>query len=371
MKILYHAINSIGVGHLSRLIGVAGGIREINPGVSQLFLTEVKETKFLKLHNFPYFPLPSFHAVQKDQEWLGILKSKEMWVNNVSSLIHAYNPDIMIYDTATWAEVSNAVRTCQVKPKEVFILRARRDMKRYFEENQEIFSHLDLLVFPHSEDELNPAEIPPYLRKKYFVSGSILRRDVSEINKEVIEEKYAVEDDSQFIITVTNGGGNSLQEDKEHFLQDVLQAIFNCDDKLPPNYKVIVVAGPLLLNITLPSIHLPHGELIIREYEPLMIDLMALSNLVICRGGYNTINEVISINTPTIAIPAERLSDDQFSRVEKVASKSDSILPIRIEMLEDALINIIPKAVSWKFCVPEVDVRKKNKLKLAERILSL
>lgn len=75
MKILFYAINGIGVGHLSRLIGIAEEIMRLDLNTQSFFISEISDTRLLKLHNLPFFHLPPLHAIKEDSQWKGIRKN--------------------------------------------------------------------------------------------------------------------------------------------------------------------------------------------------------------------------------------------------------------------------------------------------------
>ena len=47
-----------------------------------------------------------------------------------------------------------------------------------------------------------------------------------------------------------------------------------------------------------PCAYLQRGRLDIREFEPNLLDLFAAANLVVARGGYNTVLELWEVGVP-------------------------------------------------------------------------
>ncbi len=75
-----------------------------------------------------------------------------------------------------------------------------------------------------------------------FFSGPIIRRNPENIELAKIKSKYNIKAGEKTIL-VTNGGGNSIHDDG--FINAVVE-IFNEIDKSLPNYKLILLTGPLV-----------------------------------------------------------------------------------------------------------------------------
>ena len=57
-----------------------------------------------------------------------------------------------------------------------------------------------------------------------------------------------------------------------------------------------------------------------------MVNLLALSNLVIAEGGYNTVNEIRLAKTPAVFLPSARNFDDQEERVRELAAQGLAVV---------------------------------------------
>ena len=66
MKILFHAVNGIGMGHLNRLLLIGKAIKSINSTVEINFITESKFTKPLYESKFEYTKLPYVFIIFKE-----------------------------------------------------------------------------------------------------------------------------------------------------------------------------------------------------------------------------------------------------------------------------------------------------------------
>ena len=303
-----------------------------------------------------------------DDQWSGAREDYlKAWNQAIRGSIVGFSPGLVVYDTLVPLGVIEAVSSASEKPKEAFILRKRNNLKQFFIDNQKIFDRVELIVFPHDRDEIEIEEIPEQFRNKTFFSGAVIRRDTNKVELEPIKEKYNILN-SEINIVVTNGGGNSVYDDG---FTDLISRVFNHLDQRLPKYKLFVFTGPLLQR-SIESIKLKNGKLIMNDYEPLLIDLMAASNLVICRGGYNTVNECAALGVPTISIPSFRTSDDQRHRVSAYSQKYQNIIQVGLE--QDQISKTILSAINkdkWQFNPKVYDKFYYNKKELAQKILSL
>ncbi len=175
MRVLFYAINGIGVGHLSRLIGIAEGIKHIDSFCHCLFLTEVADTRFIRFHNMPFFQLPPSHSIDEDVQWEGIRDESMLALNNaLEGTIKGYRPDLVIYDSLVPKVVINTVNLLSPKPKQVYILRKRNNLNIFFNSQYDDFLVVDNIIFPHDISEIPINDIPSEFVKKCFFQDQLL-----------------------------------------------------------------------------------------------------------------------------------------------------------------------------------------------------
>ena len=59
MAVILHAINGIGLGHLSRQVQIAQEVRRIMPDAAMYFLTSAEWHGWLREERFPFYYVPS------------------------------------------------------------------------------------------------------------------------------------------------------------------------------------------------------------------------------------------------------------------------------------------------------------------------
>src|SRR5271167_1778582 len=104
MRILYHAINGFGLGHLMRLSAIAVAVREKAPDVHQFIATSANYPTHLKRLNMPVMILPEDDAgplLGPDRRSGSV--SSSFAVRLLNGAIEEYDPRLVVFDThAPW-----------------------------------------------------------------------------------------------------------------------------------------------------------------------------------------------------------------------------------------------------------------------------
>lgn len=269
-----------------RGINIAREIRRLGPSSQILFYTKNSSAEMICGEEFRLF-------IETDAEglshWPGVVRS--------------FSPDVIIYDTLLPGDARE--ETGERAGHSVYIMRKSKEEKQ-----REIFQNpflnaVGLILIPHTPAEF-ACEVPPSFRPKTFFVGPIVRMPRPE-TQEVLKNKYQI-GPNDFLLTSTAGGGG-FEEAADSFFATVLD-IHRRLYPILPNLRHLTVLGPHFGKSLLP----PEGMTVI-DYEPEMIDLFAISNLVIAEGGYNTVNEIRLAKTPAVFLPSGRKFDDQEERV--------------------------------------------------------
>ena len=115
LRIVFYAINGIGLGHLRRTILLAKEIRKRKPSSHILFLTNSKSTKLLENEHFEYVQLPiDMHddlAKYHPEEAI----SYEEYVSRCLNTLDTFSPDVIVYDNTAPSEVFSKAKKKGVK----------------------------------------------------------------------------------------------------------------------------------------------------------------------------------------------------------------------------------------------------------------
>lgn len=288
-RILFNAHNRRGLGHLMRGLNMARAVRQIRPDAEIVLFTRSETVNDLCGDGFRY-------VIAGDED------ENARW----RGLIERFDPQVIVYDTMLPKDDREAPAG---RGRVAYVMRKCKP-----ERQQEIFDHgfleeASLLLIPHTQEEFG-YQLPEHLRAKAHFLGPIIRHPDVSVQRS-LREKYRLAP-GEFLLTSTVGGGG-FQDRAVSFFQTVY-ALHAAVYGLVPRLRHLVIKGPNF-NGELPA---AEGIEVIAS-EPEMVNLLAISDLVIAEGGYNTVNEIRLAKTPAIFLPSARNYDDQTERVEELA----------------------------------------------------
>jgi len=360
VKVLLYAINSIGIGHLSRLIAIARAMQRLDTSLKFLFLTELSDNRLLEDYSFPYVYIPPLKKVLFDPEYV-IFGTEKMLIRNaiIQGTIEAYKPQLVIHDSLI-DDMSFKVAK-KIKAKQVFVTRQRNNLDDFMAEMIEYLKFMELIVLAE------PAQLSIDLPEVYEVSVPLIRRTISEIDVTSIRRKYRISC-TEPLITICNGGGTAFRGFEDSFWEVIFRALrkFNSE-----NRRIIGITGPLSRSTLIIPKNIKNMQIF--DYEPNLVDLFSVSDLVIARGGYNTANELEMLKVPALTIPASRKSDNQYRRLKEI-SKRDPYLRLG-ELGDPNLFRKIESLLKKKpvDCRPKKEKAKyfESKNRLADKLIKL
>ncbi len=274
-----------------RGLNIAREIRKIANDSNILFYTRSDSAADLCGNQFNYF-------IEQDHD------RNSHW----ASVINDFQPDVVIYDTLLPKETAD---TPPCSGHTAYIMRKCKSDRQ-----QEIFNHpflatADLILIPHEPDEFAYPLPELYKGKTHFV-GPIIRPAEIEPQQQ-LRKKYHIQPGGVLLTSTVGGGGF---KDKARAFFKVIFEVHQTIYPHIPQLRHLVIKGPNFTD-TLPDMK---GIEVI-DSEPEMVNLLAISDLVIAEGGYNTVNEIRLAKTPAIFLPSDRNYDDQFERVRELEQK--------------------------------------------------
>jgi predicted glycosyltransferase len=303
-RILFHAINHIGLGHLNRTIAVAQWLKARIPDLQVLFLIEGGED-FIEPTGFPWVIIP------------GQASEREHCEQITRAVLNVFRPNLLIHDTLIREAINRSATDEGIR--QVLIGRVGdvlRDQLRY---NLSMMLRVDLLLIPHEREEvsqLDQALIEQYAGKTIYTGPLVRRKD--QISSDDLLQKLSLTRESKVILATFGGGGYDLAR---RILANLLAARAQILDRYP-QAKLIIISGPHSSD-ALPKV----DEFVCyaSRFEPSLTDYFDIASVVVCMAGYNTINEVAASGIPTISIPAVE-AEDQVGRVEAYAQRFPHIV---------------------------------------------
>ncbi|EKD99600.1 MAG: hypothetical protein ACD_22C00224G0001 [uncultured bacterium] len=364
MRYLFYVVNGIGIGHLCRMLGVADAVKKLEPTSEILFISEVDDPQMLKEHGYAYFYVPPLHRLLEDSGYKNLPSDPLIAIRNstIDSVILNFQPNAIVHDTLTDSRIIKMGKV--VGAKQVLILRLHKDMSTYISKNYDLLKDMSLIALPYQNRDEVPLKLFSRLQEKLILVGPILRRSLSQIDTTSTKNKYQI-NDSRFTIVISNGGGSDLHGYLDSFWETISHVFYHKD--LQNNgIDIIAITGPLTSYTQV----FKNNKIKIVQFEPKLIDLFASSNLVIARGGFNTVLELAIVGVPSICIPAWRKSDNQDDRVVQASEKFPNILNANLDPADIyQKILSISKSAKWRFQPQMDDPIENNKKYLAGLII--
>jgi radical SAM protein with 4Fe4S-binding SPASM domain len=313
MKLLIHAINGIGLGHLIRTLQIAKTLSSTVKDIDIVFVTNSA------------FPDPlireGFKVYRLKQDTKMVLEGKipyEMYLraNNaaIKEIISKERPDAVLMDSEFNEQLvdhcfENKIKTC-------FVLRSTTDQKIHYLFQNNSFHHLDLLLIPHLADEIPPAHRDLLLKhRNAFFTGPVFRS---------MDAAASRSHRGIFRILITFAAGSDIPENEVLFqkVSDFLEKLKTREMSIRgKKIEVLIITGPYFRS----EFYDLHGF----EHKNFIHDLpakMIEADLVISPAGYNLINEIIASRTPALLIPVLRKEDLQFARAKALQDKGCAVI---------------------------------------------
>jgi len=335
-NILMYSHDTYGLGHIRRTMAIANHLRDTNTNV--LILTGspiagrfqfpqqvdfVRIPGMIKKSNDEY---QSF-SIRIDQE-----KALSIRTNIILATAKTFQPNLFIVDkepqglkkevlpTLEWLK-SESPSTMAVLGLRDILDDAEVIKKDWREKN--VYTCLDQLydeIWVYgNQDIYNPIEmynIPEKIHDRITFTGYIPRKIISAGTKASVRKKYKISDDENFILVTTGGGGDGL-EVIDHYL--AMHEYF----PTPLPFKSIIITGPFMPKKVREAFakRAKKYGIKIMPFHPRLEELMSAADLVVCMGGYNTICEVLTQQTPALIIPRETPRQEQLIRARRLKDK--------------------------------------------------
>ena len=326
MKLLFHAINGVGLGHVSRITGFVQAIRELEPEVKPLVVTNAREVGILDNAGIPLVRIPGHTrepGVDPVQE--GRVLSSELHDQLVEAVLRSYQPSMLVVDTHFPRKLIHSADRAGIRT--VLVLRKTR--KEYLQSlvKSEIWHCFNQIILPHYNEELFFGDDIALWRAlandtRVTITGPIIRNFSmpNEVDFHQFRAKHDIPIDSKLVIVTAGACGHPLEAH---------QFIKSCDEanslltNLNSGLHMLIVQGP----------YLRKGKLSIQSkaqlipWTPYLPELLSFSDVIVSHAGYNSIHEALKICRPLVLCPSERKNEDQYERAHWCAMNKVAILP--------------------------------------------
>jgi UDP-N-acetylglucosamine--N-acetylmuramyl-(pentapeptide) pyrophosphoryl-undecaprenol N-acetylglucosamine transferase len=317
-RLLFYAVNGLGLGHVTRLIAIARQVRRRVPDAEILFLTSSEAESVIYREGFAAFKVPS--KTLRAQVNIRSATYARLLQTVTINIMAAFNPHVLVVDTFPAGVIQELLPVLRWDARKVFVYRVQRAEAATSALMQNTLQLYDLAIIPHYADE-EDTPLPPGLQSVW--TGPILIRDRSEtLSREEARQQLnlpseAKEEKSEAkVVYVTFGGGGDAEMNRAlHLTVEALTAL--------SDLHLAVACAPLYRG-RLPR----HDRVTPVDYYP-MAEMAAAFDAAVSAVGYNTTMELLHHGVPTVFVPFARQVDDQEARAQRIASAGAGLyLPI-------------------------------------------
>jgi len=302
MKIVFYAINGIGLGHLSRCAAIARQVRALGRVIGEAIDIQFLTTSDADwvIQGFPVFKFPSKSvfggqpgAAKRYSSGAKILISNQLaWLR----------PDVLVVDTQSQGAFGEFHFIRDHARRTALIERHKLADAATSSVHQAHLKLYDRVLIPddveHRERYPVPAEVSPK-----FV-GRVCGFDSTRAwSAERVRAHFGVGEDHYLVYLAAGGGGDPAAADEIRQLAETLTRNF-------PNVVVLAAFGPLATESGIYG-----AERVISIREPEIWRYFLGLDLAISAAGYNSYEELLTAGVPSLFYPQPRGLDDQDERI--------------------------------------------------------
>lgn len=307
-RILFYAVNGVGLGHVTRLLGIARQIRQLRPDVEILFLTSSEAAHLIYRAGFASLKTPS-HSLAEAR----MLNERTVRLLNhhaAQTAILAFNPHILVVDCFPSGIQDELLPTLNTSLRKVFVFRTQRENTTRETDFQDALRLYDLILVPHLEGS-EELPLPPGIAALW--TGPMVAYERSDMLSRADARLALGLPQEGFVGLITLGGGGEKSIPLAR--QQIAAALETINDKSP----WVEAVGPLSRDDAAAPWRL------LRDAQPLMLYLNAFDG-AISAAGYNTVQELQTAHVPAILWPFPRLLDDQSARAQQLSQAGRALV---------------------------------------------
>jgi len=351
-RILYYTHNSIGIGHVFRARAIITGIRRWRPDIDFIVLSGTSVPHILLREGIEVVKLPGVEKVMNHQAATqsptlipgaaggneALFKPRHLKTMSLEGVMKLrrriigdtrrwFKPDVVMvehYLDGLLGEMTTVLKKnrpgrCPGRFISVAlsrgIMNARGEMlaacgRQPIEKIVRYFDYIyffDDIPMSNREGSHETKQMPP--DTKLACLGKITDKCRDELsNRSLVRKRFQLADKPIILLSLSRHG------DVAEICLQFFEAFHSIG--LDNNYQVIFVIDPYLKKAVLEKIqsHPLASQVRFLPFFYPLVDIINASELVICRAGYNTINELLLTGVKAIVIPEAHPSGEQEAR---------------------------------------------------------
>ncbi len=328
-NILMYSHDTYGLGHIRRTMAIANHLRGTNTNILILTGSPIAG-RFALPTQVDFVRIPGMIKKTNDEyRSLSIKIDDEQALNIRTNIILAtaktFTPDLFIVDKEPLGlkrEVLPTLEWLKEEHPQARTILGLRDILDDPEviisdwQERSIYSYLSSLydeiwIYGNREiyDPVSLYRFPEEIKERVVFTGYIPRLKKHNRVRRKIRRRFRIMDDDIFVLVTTGGGGDGF---------DVLDRYVAMHDYFPTTlpFKSLIITGPFMPKKDREAIRNRGKEYGIKTlpFHSRLEELMQAADLVISMGGYNTLCEILSQQTPALIIPRETPRQEQLIR---------------------------------------------------------
>lgn len=337
MTILFHCVNGMGLGHLSRMFALAQALIRERPYPMVSFMTSAEEHSWLREAKIPYYFVPSeakyrytWPVKKTEVDDCARRRSAPEGFNDAmfELLVEYLKPTVVVFDTYFSRQ---KILTCVESGATPIAFFDRGDFSSVHGAAVEwVVSHGGYALFG-----INDCEAWSYngVERVHRIGRIVRREDPYRSRRSECRNRT----EPMRIVCVQGGGGfgrsnSTFYRDHASFGEVVTKALSSVrgDGAI---FDCVIVLGPYG---QWPA-GIPQPDWAdIRGFEPALVSLLSESDLMISTGGYNAISDSIAACCPGIFLPIKEPTENQDANVRWLAGLGAAVsLPHKADVLAE------------------------------------
>lgn len=310
-KFLFIACDGFGLGHVSRLIGIARNLRKLKPESDILFLTNTEAGHLIWQEGFASVKVPSLEFWRSPADKVLSLENYDAVVPAViDTVLKSYAPDVTVIDTFPIGQRGEYLPALNHPTRRVLIYREVRN----FEKNpnfSRILERFEYLIFPYRQGEI---ELPhPSGIDNSWVGPISARSAADTLSRVDAASRLGISEIGPTCLIAMGGGGHPEHAEIEKWLMSVA-AIYQ-------DWQFALTDPPLKFSRA--RVALPDNVRTFRYFPA--VECFPAFDIAITRTGI-TLDELAWSGIPAIGVIDRTKSDeDQIDYVRRKSADDRGI----------------------------------------------
>ncbi|NNK14576.1 MAG: glycosyltransferase [Desulfofustis sp.] len=328
--------DTYGLGHIRRTMAIANHLRGTNTNI--LILTgSPLAGRFALPSQVDFVRIPGMIKKTNDEYRSLSIKIEDQQAlsirtNIILATAQTFKPDLFIVDKEPLGLKREVLPTLEWFKQSTFRTRTILGLRDILDDpsvivtdwqERDIYSYLELLydeiwVYGNQQvyDPVSLYRFPEGIKERVVFTGYIPRIKKHGNVRKKIRRRYRIMPNDTFLLVTTGGGGDGY---------DVLDKFVDMHDYFPTTlpFKSLIITGPFMPKRKREEIK-KRGKVYGIKTLPFhsrLEELMQAADLVISMGGYNTICEILTQQTPALIIPRETPRKEQLIRAQCLKSE--------------------------------------------------